>query len=61
MKRTFVAKNHLCWFSKTSEYQKMTVNEVFKVNPDYILWCYKTLKHLRFATGISNKLKKLKP
>lgn len=60
-KRTaFVPKRHLCWFSRNPEYKKMQVEEVFQKDPDYILWCYENLKHLRFATGLQNRIKKYK-
>lgn len=32
-----------CWFSEKPQYIRHTVEDVFKMNPDYILWCYKNL------------------
>lgn len=58
MRRSFVAKGHLCWFSKKLDYNKRTLGNVFNIDPEYILWCYENLKHLRFATGIENQIKK---
>lgn len=54
-KRAFVAGNHLCWFS--TQYKDKTVNQVLKDNPDYLKWCLDNLKHLRFATGLKNRIK----
>lgn len=59
-KGAFVAKRHLCWFSRNPEYKTMQVEAVFQKDPDYILWCHENLKHLRFATGISKRIKKYK-
>jgi hypothetical protein len=57
-KGAFVAKRHLCWFSRSPEYRNMQVEEVFQKNPDYILWCYENLKYIRFPMGLSNRIKK---
>lgn len=57
-KGTFVAGNHFCWFSRNEVYQKMTVNDVLKIDPDYIIWCKANLSYLRFATGLSKRIKK---
>jgi hypothetical protein len=32
-----------CWFSKKPEYIVRTVEDVFKMNPGYLLWCYTNL------------------
>ena len=32
-----------CWFSNKPEYITRTVEEVFKLNPSYLLWCYDNL------------------
>jgi hypothetical protein len=57
-KGAFVAGSHLCWFSRKPEYQRMTVNDVLKKDPQYIIWCKVNLKYLRFATGLSNRIDK---
>lgn len=58
MLKKFVAGNHLCFFSKGIIYKKMTVNEVLKKkDPEYIIWCYENLKHLRFTTGLEERIK----
>ena len=56
-KGAFVAGNHLCWFSRNAEYKVMSVNDVLKKDPEYIIYCYRNLKYLRFATGLSNRIK----
>jgi len=56
----FVAGSHLCWFSKNPDYKQMSVNEVLEKNPEYIIWCEKNLHYIRFATGLSNRIKKAK-
>ena len=58
IKRAFVAGNHLCWFSKNENYRSKTVNEVLKIDPKHIAWCKINLKHLRFATGLKNRINK---
>lgn len=57
-KGAFVAGNHLCWFSRIPDYKKMTVNEVLLKDPEYIIWCKNNLSYLRFATGLSKRIKK---
>jgi len=57
-KGAFVAGNHLCWFSRIPEHKVRTVNEVLKADPAYIVWCRENLKHLRFATGLTKRIKK---
>lgn len=57
-KGAFVAGNHLCWFSRIPEYKDMTVNEVLEKDPEYINWCRLNLKYLRFATGLTKRIKK---
>jgi hypothetical protein len=57
-KGRFVAGNHYCWFSTNPEYKTMTVNDVLIKNPDYIIWCKNNLHYLRFATGLSKRIKK---
>lgn len=57
-KGAFVAGNHLCWFSKKPEYKSKTVNDVLKLDPDYIIWCKNNLSYLRFATGLTKRIKK---
>jgi hypothetical protein len=32
-----------CWFSNKPQYIIRTVEEVFRINPSYILWCYNNL------------------
>ena len=32
-----------CWFSNKPEYIIRTVEDVFKMNPGYVLWCYNNL------------------
>ncbi len=56
MRKAFVAGNHLCWFS--NDYKDKTVNEVLKENPEYIAWCRDNLKHLKWATGLKNRIKR---
>lgn len=53
-----VAGNHLCWFSRIEKYKSMTVNQLLKENPEYIIWCRDNLSHLRFATGLLKRIKK---
>jgi 5-methylcytosine-specific restriction endonuclease McrA len=60
MRKAFIAKNHKCWFSSNPEYKGLTVDHVIDKDPGYMIWCYDNLKHLRFATGIENKIKALK-
>ena len=38
-----------CWFSKKPEYIVRTVEEVFKMNPGYLLWCYDKL-NIKWST-----------
>ena len=38
-----------CWFSKKPEYIVRTVEEVFKMNPGYLLWCYEKL-NIKWST-----------
>jgi len=59
-KGAFVAGNHLCWFSRMEKYKRMTVNDVLKVDPHYIKWCKKNLKHLRFGMSLSKRINKAK-
>ena len=57
-KGRFVAGNHLCWFSKNPMYSSMTVNKILKKDPEFIIWCKNNLHYLRFATGLSKRIKK---
>lgn len=57
-KGAFVAGNHWCWFSLKPEYKQKSVNVVLKEDPAYIIWCFENLKYLRFATGLSQRIKK---
>lgn len=59
-KGAFVAGNHWCWFSRIEKYRTMSVNDVLKENPEYIIWCQQNLKYLRFATGLTKRIKKAK-
>lgn len=59
-KGAFVAGNHYCWFSKSPVYRNMSVNEVLKINPEYIIWCRENLKYLRFPPGLTKRIKKAK-
>ena len=54
--RRFIAKNHTLGFGK---YANKTLGEVIATDPEYIKWCQKNLKHIRFATGSVKKLNKL--
>lgn len=56
-KGAFVAGNHLCWFSRNESYKQKTVNEVLAENPSYLLWCLQNLKYLRFAMGLTRRIK----
>lgn len=57
-KGAFIAGNHLCWFSRKDEYKNLTVNQVLHKDPNYIIWCKNNLHHLRFAKGLSKRIKK---
>ena len=36
--------NPNCWWSKKEGYATKTISEVFNIDPDYILWCFKNMK-----------------
>lgn len=57
-KGAFVAGNHRAWFSRNPEYNQMTVNEVLKINPAYLKWCLRNLKHLIFSEGLTKRINK---
>lgn len=59
MKRAFVANNHLAWFSK--KYKNITVNKLAELDPEYLKWCIKNLKHLKFTQTIKDKIKPKNP
>jgi len=56
-KGAFVAGNHKCWFSRKPGYESMSVNDVLKKDPEYIIWCKQNLSYLRFSTGLSKRIK----
>jgi hypothetical protein len=52
----YVAGSHKCFFSK--KYPDKSVNDVIKIDPNYINWCINNLKHLRFDDGVKRLVNK---
>lgn len=57
--RVFNSKNQtftwktLAHFSKKVEYQLMNIDELWRHDPEYLVWIYKNLKYVKFDDDIS--------
>jgi hypothetical protein len=47
-----------CWFSNKPQYIQLTVEEVFKINPSYILWCYDNLTSIKWSVHTMKMINK---